>query len=68
MGFMLLSTLSVMGTNLAGFWTAGQWLLLATGAIVFTLAVWLVAEAALAVARFRRNPVLDGLEVVFRKE
>ena len=68
MGFMLLSTLTVMGTNLAGFWTAGQWLLLATGAIVFTLAVWLVAEAALAVARFRRDPVLDGLEVVFRKE
>ena len=68
MGFMLLSTLSVMATNLAGFWTAGQWLLLATGAIVFTLAVWLVAEAALAVARFRRNPVLDGLEVVFRKD
>ena len=68
MGFMLASTLTVMGTNLVGFWTAGQWLLLATGAIVFTLAVWLVAEAALAVARFRRNPVLDGLEVVFRKE
>ena len=68
MGFMLASTLTVMGTNLVGFWTAGQWLLLATGAIVFTLAVWLVAEAALAVVRFRRNPVLDGLEVVFRKE
>ena len=68
MGFMLASTLTVMGTNLVGFWTAGQWLLLATGATVFTLAVWLVAEAALAVARFRRNPVLDGLEVVFRKE
>ncbi|MCY4075672.1 MAG: carbon starvation protein A [Acidobacteria bacterium] len=68
MGFMLASTLTVMGANLADFWTAGQWLLLATGAIVFTLAVWLVAEAALAVARYRRNPVLDGLEVVFPKE
>ena len=68
MGFMLASTLTVMGANLADFWTAGQWLLLATGAIVFTLAVWLVAEAALAVVRYRRNPVLDGLEVVFRKE
>ena len=68
MGFMLASTLTVMGTNLVGFWTAGQWLLLATGATIFTLAVWLVLEAALAVARFRRNPVLDGLEVVFRKE
>ena len=68
MGFMLVSTLTVMGTNLAGFWTAGQWLLLATGATIFSLAVWLVAEAALAVVRYRRNPVLDGLEVVFRKE
>ena len=68
MVFMLLSTLTVMSTNLAGFWNAGQWLLLATGATIFTLAVWLVLEAALAVARFRRNPVLDGLEVVFREK
>jgi len=30
--------------------------------------VWLVVEAALAVVRFRRNPVLDGLEVVFREK
>ena len=48
MVFMLLSTLTVMSTNLAGFWNAGQWLLLATGATIFTLAVWLVVEAALA--------------------
>ena len=68
MVFMLLSTLTVMSTNLAGFWNAGQWLLLATGATIFTLAVWLVVEAALAVVRFRRNPVLDGLEVVFREK
>ena len=66
MVFMLLSTLTVMSTNLAGFWSAGQWLLLAPAAAIFTLAVWLVVEAALAVIRFRRNPVLDGLEVVFR--
>ena len=67
MGFVLLTTLSVMGTNLVDFWLAGQWLLLATGATIFTLAVWLTLEAALAVARFRRRPVLDGLEVVFRQ-
>ena len=67
MGFVLLTTLTVMGTNLADFWVAGQWLLLATGATIFTLAVWLTLEAALAVVRFRRNPVLDGLEVVFRQ-
>ncbi len=66
--FMLLSTLTVMITNLADFWSAGQWLLLATGATIFTLAVWLVLEAVLAVVHFRRNPVLDGLEVVFREK
>ena len=68
MGFVLLSTLMVMGTNLVDFWIAGQWLLLATGATILTLAVWLVLEAAVAVSRFRRNPVLDGLEVVFREK
>ena len=68
MVFMLLSTLTVMSTNLADFWSAGQWLLLAPAATIFTLAVWLVVEAALAVVRFRRNPVLDGLEVVFREK
>ena len=68
MVFMLLSTLTVMSANLTGFWSAGQWLLLAPAATVFTLAVWLVVEAALAVMRFRRNPVLDGLEVVFREK
>ena len=67
MGFVLLTTLSVMGTNLVDFWIAGQWLLLATGATIFTLALWLTLEAALAVVRFRRHPVLDDLEVVFRQ-
>ena len=68
MGFMLLSTMTVMSSNLVDFWSAGQWLLLAPAATIFTLAVWLVAEAVLAVVRFRRNPVLDGLEVVFREK
>ncbi len=68
MVFMLLSTLTVMSANLTDFWSAGQWLLLAPAAIIFTLAVWLVVEAVLAVVRFRRDPVLDGLEVVFREK
>ena len=67
MVFMLLSTLTVMSANLTDFWSAGQWLLLAPAATIFTLAVWLVVEATLAVLRFRRKPVLDGLEVVFRE-
>ena len=68
MVFMLLSTLTVMSANLTDFWSAGQWLLLAPAATVFTLAVWLVVEAALAVIRFRKDPALDGLEVVFREK
>lgn len=67
MVFMLLSALTVMSVNLADFWRGGQWLLLAAGATVYTLAIWLVVEAALAVVHFRRNPVRDGLEVVFRE-
>ena len=57
-----------MSVNLTDFWSAGQWLLLAPAATIFTLALWLVVEAALAVTRFRRDPVLDGLEVVFREK
>ena len=58
--FMLASTLTVMAVNLVGFWTAGQWLLFATGATIFGLAVWLAAEAVVAVRRFRRQPVIEG--------
>ena len=61
--FMLASTLTVMSVNLTGFWSAGQWLLFATGATVFSLALWLAVEAAIAVYRFRRRPVIEGLDV-----
>ena len=65
MVFVLVSTLSAMTSNLVEFWIRGQWVLLATGAAVFVLAVWLAVEAALAVYRFRRQPVTEGLEVAF---
>ena len=64
--FMLASTLTVMGVNLVGFWTARQWLLFATGATIFTLALWLAAETAIAVRRFRRHPVIEGRDVELR--
>lgn len=64
--FMLASTLTVMSVNLTGFWSAGQWLLFATGATIFTLALWLAVEAAIAVHKFRRQPVIEGLEVELR--
>ena len=65
MTFMLLSTLAAMAGNLRDFWTAGQWILFTTGATVFALAVWLAVEAAVAVVRFRRRPVIEGLDVEF---
>ena len=64
--FMLASTLTVMSVNLTGFWSAGQWLLFATGATIFTLALWLAVEAVIAVYRFRRQPVIEGLDVELR--
>ena len=65
MAFMLLSTLTAMAGNLFEFWAAAQWILFLTGGTVFTLAIWLTVEAWLAVRRFRRRPVTEGLEVEF---
>ena len=65
MAFMLLSTLIAMAGNLWEFWTTAQWMLLATGAIIFTLAVWLTLEAWIAVRRFQRQPAIEGLDVDF---
>ena len=63
--FMLVSTLSAMGTNLLEFWANRQWALFLTGATIFTLALWLTAEAGLAVHRYRRHPVVERLEMEF---
>ena len=65
MAFMLLSTLTAMVGNLWEFWTTAQWMLLVTGGVIFTLAIWLTVEAWIAVRRFRRRPVIEGLEVEF---
>ena len=65
MGFMLVSTLTAMASNLLNFWSAGHWLLFLTGGTIFALALWLIVEAWLAVRRFRQRPVLEGLEVEF---
>ncbi len=63
--FMLVSTLSAMGTNLLEFWAHRQWALFLTGATILALALWLTAEAWLAVRRYRRHPVVERLEVEF---
>jgi len=63
--FMLVSSMSAMVSNLIAFWTSHQWILLATDAVIFFLALWLAVESALAVLRFRRRPVTEGFEVEF---
>ena len=63
--FMLVSTLSAMGSNLIDFWWQGEWILFGTGGLIFILAVWLTLEAWLAVRRYRQHPVVEGLEVQF---
>ena len=63
--FMLVSSLSAMGSNLIEFWLNRQWLLLTTGSIIFTLAIWLTVEATLAVKKYRQNPTIEDLEIRF---
>ena len=65
MVFMLVSTVSAMGINLLEFWANRQWTLFVTGATIFALAIWLTAEAWLAVRHYRQDPVVERLEVEF---
>ena len=62
---MLVSTFSAMSTNLAEFWRTGEWILFLTGGSILLLAVWLTVEAWLAVRRFRRRGIVEGLDVQF---
>ena len=61
--FMLASTLIAMTSNLFDFLINRQWMLLTTGIIIFGLALWLLIEAIIAVAQFRRNPAYEDLEI-----
>ena len=65
MAFMLVSTMIAMAIALQGFWSAQDWLLLVTGGILFLIAIWLSAEAIAAVRRYKREPVVEALEVQF---
>jgi len=65
MFFMLISTMAAMLIKLRDFWNASNWLLLITGAILFAIAIWLSGEAIAAVRRYKREPVVETLEVEF---
>lgn len=68
MGFMALSTVYAMFSNLADFWAqraTGGAILFVVGLILLVLAVWLMIEAVLAIRRFRGQPPIDTLAIVF---
>ncbi len=65
MFFMLVSTMVAMASKLRDFWATSDWLLLITGGVLFVIAVWLSGEAIAAVRRYRREPVVESLEVQF---
>ncbi len=62
---MLVSTISAMSSNLVKFWRESEWILFLTGLVILVLAVWLTLEAEAAVRRYRRDPVLEDLDVRF---
>jgi carbon starvation protein len=68
MVFIFVSTVWAMVSNLLEFWSSREWILLITGGAVLVLALWLVVEACLAVGRYRKHPVLDGVEVEFQQD
>ncbi len=68
MAFMLISTMVAMASALRGFWAVRDWLLLITGGVLFVIAIWLSIEALLAVRRYRREPIVESLDVQFEHE
>ncbi|RMD83222.1 MAG: carbon starvation protein A [Candidatus Dadabacteria bacterium] len=60
---MMITTISAMVRNLAGFWGARQWLLFALGLALLVLAVGILIEGGRALAAARRVPRKASLEV-----
>ena len=68
MAFMLVSTMVAMASALGDFWRARDWLLLITGGVLFVIGIWLSVEAIAAVRRYRREPVVESLDVQFEED
>ena len=63
MAFMMVSTLSAMALKLSDFLAQGQYLLLVVGGCISLVSIWLVVEAVLALARYRREGRREDPEV-----
>ncbi len=61
--FMMVSTLSAMTFKLRDFYRQDNILLLVLAAIITSIALWLVVEAFLALARYRREGKVEGLDI-----
>ena len=61
MVFMLATTLVAMCFKLVDFWQDRNWTLLVVGSVIFSLAIWLGVEAALAALRYRTQSALREL-------
>lgn len=55
MAFMVAMTSWAMKINLDRFFSGGQWLLFAIGAIIAVLQVWMVVEGVIVLARLKRK-------------
>ena len=61
---MLVTTITAMISNTQRFHQDGSWLLFSVGGLLLVLALWLVVEAGLAVARHRQSgETIDSLEI-----
>ncbi len=61
--FMMATTIVAMVTKLRAYLAEGNTTLLLVGGTIFTIAMWLVVEAFLAVRRYRRTEPVATLEV-----
>jgi carbon starvation protein len=61
--FMMVTTLVAMTNKLRGFWSEGNLILLFVGGAITTIALWLMAEAILAIRRYARAPAEESLDI-----
>ncbi len=64
MVFMMVTTLVAMSIKLVSFAKTGNLTLLVIGGAISLIAVWLVVEAVLAVARYSRTPAEENLDIL----
>lgn len=68
---MAVTTILAMFSNLRDFWAQrgeGGGPLFAIGLILLVLAIWLMAEGVVALARFRKQKPIETMQVIYTDE